>query len=713
MIDLENLNNQSFDDIVESAKKQILQLSYEWNNTQESDPGITLIELFSWLKVVQHEYINKVKDESKNKFLQLLDIEKKPNEGARTHICISNVLEDIIIPKKTKWYVEDVNFENENAQQIICSNIVSVEFGSENEFSHTRYDNFDGKRIFNVFGNTSETNKKSKQAIFKLNFDKEIGINKKFNIYFDTFLESKYTRNPIKPNDEFIDMAKIIWEFYGEENGIVGWHRIRVISDNTYKFLFSGIIEFQLEGKMEALKGLYTIRAKLIDQNYDFPPRITNIKTNVFEVTQKSTMCENTIIKNKMISNDGTFSISSNLSIYGKNLIYIKNGDGWERIEKFAVKQKINENKSEFHLKNIKKYINHLTPEDDAIMVISYDKDIESQIILGNGTGASGQKIELNLKNIYYDDFELMVGYNKDDINIFDKWVKVNDFYPSEKYDKHYILDYEKDNILFGDHEMGQAPRKGENNIVLCSLSYTKGKDSNIRSGMIKNVRSENPIISAFKIEQITAAKGGRNSDQFDDIKNKAAEALNSDQKAVISEDYEKLARRSPGLVIENIKVLASDKNEVNDVNIIVRNGNQSNKKPNSLKSYEDNIKKYMNDYRLINTKITVSAPVYIGLQISGQIIVNAYYKQSADEISDEIKKFVKKLNEHCGQTLYYGDLFGAIDKLSCVSYVDSLYITPNGDNVSRNIADDVIVPANAVYYIDDLNLNYIKSANI
>ena len=69
MIELQNLNNRSLEDILDEAKKQIMYLSTQWTDYQEADPGITLVELFSWLKYVQHEYLNRMTDGVKRKFL--------------------------------------------------------------------------------------------------------------------------------------------------------------------------------------------------------------------------------------------------------------------------------------------------------------------------------------------------------------------------------------------------------------------------------------------------------------------------------------------------------------------------------------------------------------------------------------------------------------------------------------------------------------------
>ena len=49
MIPTVNLDDRTFDDIKNEAIRLIPRYCPEWTNHNESDPGITLIELFSWM----------------------------------------------------------------------------------------------------------------------------------------------------------------------------------------------------------------------------------------------------------------------------------------------------------------------------------------------------------------------------------------------------------------------------------------------------------------------------------------------------------------------------------------------------------------------------------------------------------------------------------------------------------------------------------------
>ena len=70
-----NLDDRSFDDLMKEARSLIPVYDREWTNYNPSDPGITLLELFSWLSEMSIYRINKVPEENYRRFLRLLGIE--------------------------------------------------------------------------------------------------------------------------------------------------------------------------------------------------------------------------------------------------------------------------------------------------------------------------------------------------------------------------------------------------------------------------------------------------------------------------------------------------------------------------------------------------------------------------------------------------------------------------------------------------------------
>ena len=72
-LQLPNLDDRSYNDLLEEALALIPALSPEWTNHNPSDPGITLVELFAYLSDMLIYRLNRVTDENIRKFLKLLN----------------------------------------------------------------------------------------------------------------------------------------------------------------------------------------------------------------------------------------------------------------------------------------------------------------------------------------------------------------------------------------------------------------------------------------------------------------------------------------------------------------------------------------------------------------------------------------------------------------------------------------------------------------
>lgn len=716
VIELENLNNQSLEEILDDAKRQISYLSSEWTNHQESDPGITLVELFSWLKWVQHEYLNRILPGVKRKFLKLLEVEPYKNRGSRALLQVSDLEKEINLPKGTKWRAGNVIFENDKPHYLIDAEILNVLFENPDFSMISEYYKFDGVRIFHIFGDKFRSVDKFKTRQFTINFDKALTSKREFNLYFKVYTEKGRKRNPITSEDEFIDMAKVKWEYYGKEDGKLGWHEVTVIKDETHNFLFSGVIKFKMNGSMWTNNGVYPLRCRLLEEEYDFPPRILSIFTNVFEVEQKSTQCENIVIKKKELSKNLNINIETNMSLYGQHMLYVKKADGWVETNNYQIEKDIEKGSIKLSLKDLKEIINKYSDEEEVAMLVSYDNSMIGKVILGDGTGTSAQFVEVRDKDILYNSFEVLVGQKKKDEYVFDKWKRVDDFFSSTKYDKHFVLDHDKKMLIFGNHENGYAPRPGKGNIRLCRLEYCMGENSDVKKGMINKVETQNSTLKKARVNQITAAVGGRDTETISHAEARAADIFADCGRAITLRDYEKIVNKTPGLLFKNVKILSNymvgeDVNKQNCITIAVRWNDRIGQ--NLPKSYERNIMNQIDKYRLINTKVKVVCPEYIGLIISAEVVVNSFYRERDELIENSIKKFINVVNMEMGQTLHFGDLFGMLDKLDYVSYTRKLYITPIGNYIEKTVSEDIIVPPNSIYYVKEINLTCLKSSEI
>ena len=84
-----NLDDRSFDDLVEELLTRVPAHTPEWTNPVEGDPGRTLIDLFAWLTDTLLYRVNLVPQAQKLAFLRLIGMRMYPTTSARTILSLS------------------------------------------------------------------------------------------------------------------------------------------------------------------------------------------------------------------------------------------------------------------------------------------------------------------------------------------------------------------------------------------------------------------------------------------------------------------------------------------------------------------------------------------------------------------------------------------------------------------------------------------------
>jgi predicted phage baseplate assembly protein len=103
------LDDRSFDDLMEECLLRIPRYCPEWTDHNISDPGITLVELFSWLTDQMLMRFNQVPRKNYVAFLELLGIRLQPPTPAQSRLTfyLSTYLqEDYVIPMGTEVATE-------------------------------------------------------------------------------------------------------------------------------------------------------------------------------------------------------------------------------------------------------------------------------------------------------------------------------------------------------------------------------------------------------------------------------------------------------------------------------------------------------------------------------------------------------------------------------------------------------------------------------
>lgn len=81
-----NLDDLKAQDLVDEARKKIIQYCPEWTDYNVSDPGITLIELFAWMTEKICYRLNQLPRKNYVEFLNLLNRKLEPARSASVQL---------------------------------------------------------------------------------------------------------------------------------------------------------------------------------------------------------------------------------------------------------------------------------------------------------------------------------------------------------------------------------------------------------------------------------------------------------------------------------------------------------------------------------------------------------------------------------------------------------------------------------------------------
>ena len=97
-----NLDDRQYADIVEEMMQLIPQYCPEWTNLGPADPGVTLVQLFSWMTEMVLYRVNRVPDKTYIHFLNFIGEDRKVAQPAVAPLTFSSRVDRTIeIPPYT------------------------------------------------------------------------------------------------------------------------------------------------------------------------------------------------------------------------------------------------------------------------------------------------------------------------------------------------------------------------------------------------------------------------------------------------------------------------------------------------------------------------------------------------------------------------------------------------------------------------------------
>nr|MDD2497553.1 hypothetical protein [Desulfitobacteriaceae bacterium] len=127
MIPLPNYDDQTFQGIMEMVRRRIPVIYPQWTDLNEHDPGITILELFAWLKEMQQYHLNRITTRSYESMLKLLGITVGEATAAHTRVAFPGISTGGTLPQGMRFKTQgNIVFESQDSVSLNSFKIESI-----------------------------------------------------------------------------------------------------------------------------------------------------------------------------------------------------------------------------------------------------------------------------------------------------------------------------------------------------------------------------------------------------------------------------------------------------------------------------------------------------------------------------------------------------------------------------------------------------------
>ena len=189
--------------------------------------------------------------------------------------------------------------------------------------------------------------------------------------------------------------------------------------------------------------------------------------------------------------------------------------------------------------------------------------------------------------------------------------------------------------------QYGRVPPPGRG-IQFSKYRHGGGTIGNLPEERLQMLKTSIPYVD--RVLNLMRADGGRDAETLDEAKMRARREMRSQERAVTAQDYELLTPRSSREIYRVRCVTPSDDSSAPPPGTVqllvvpaaveaVRQGDLSKLSITPLLTRQ--IINYLDNYRMIGTNVKVSEPKYIGVQVNAEVVVSPF--SDPDEVNQRI----------------------------------------------------------------------------
>jgi len=333
------IDDRTYQELVDEARSRIPRYTPEWTDQNDSDLGITMVQLFAWLTEMQIYRMSKVPRLNYIKFLELVGIELEPAKSATARIefpvlpgfADAHVMVNARTQITTKEPDEDgqIVFETDRSLIAIKAKLDRLQAFDGFAYRDISQENLDVTASFEPFGHLANDG-----SAWLLGFDSELPPT---TISLTVWIKGTEHEFPIlhcsgqqlQPSVS----VELVWEYWNGSE----WRHLDVLNDDSARLTRSGEVQLigPAKGQMiAATLGKVTdkrhwIRARVDRSGYESAPQLLAIRTNTVMATQADTI-EFETVGGSDGQLDQVLTLGSTPVIAGSLELQVDEGSGFE-----------------------------------------------------------------------------------------------------------------------------------------------------------------------------------------------------------------------------------------------------------------------------------------------------------------------------------------------------------------------------------------------
>ncbi|HEX8144697.1 MAG TPA: putative baseplate assembly protein [Pyrinomonadaceae bacterium] len=304
-------------------------------------------------------------------------------------------------------------------------------------------------------------------------------------------------------------------------------------------------------------------------------------------------------------------------------------------------------------------------------------------------------------------------------------YTRVDDFDASLPTDPHFTLDALTGEIVFGDGEYGNVPQSPEDenrdNIRIIAYRTTSGDNGNVLRETLASIvepfgTNLSAALKSLSVTNRREAKGGTLRETLEEAKTRVRRDLKTRFQAVTSDDYEYLARATPGLRVARSKAIPlykpgmanyPAKEAPASVTVVVVPYSPA-VKPVPSKAFLQTVCRHLDKHRLVTTKVYVIAPQYVEVSVQATISLKVGFEAATvlQAVVTKLNNFLRPLPVETdatskgwpfGRTVFKSEIYQVIELVEGVDCVEKVALTARGADIERDADGNILIPPQAL----------------